>query len=109
MNISLDYDGTISADVEFWVKFVAMAKEYGHTVAVVTNRHSHAPDSDAFAKRTGVRVILAAGDYKSTAAYAAGFPPSVYIDDNPVTCQKPHLACSECGEPMETAEMAGAA
>lgn len=38
MNLGLDYDGTYSADPEFWDSFVALAKAYGHKVYCVTAR-----------------------------------------------------------------------
>lgn len=36
--ISLDYDGTFTADPELWLEFVKTAQKRGHTVVVVTMR-----------------------------------------------------------------------
>ncbi len=38
MNIALDWDLTFTADEPFWRKFIAMARESGHKVWIVTCR-----------------------------------------------------------------------
>lgn len=38
LRIALDYDNTFTADPMFWQYFVEMAKDYGHTVTIVTMR-----------------------------------------------------------------------
>jgi hypothetical protein len=43
MKIALDYDGTYTADPQFWTKVISLAAEHGHTVQCVTMRYSHEP------------------------------------------------------------------
>ncbi len=38
MKIALDFDGTYDLDPPLWDRFIANAREFGHTVIVVTSR-----------------------------------------------------------------------
>lgn len=38
MRIGLDFDGTYDQDAAFWDAFIALAKEHGHSVWLVTCR-----------------------------------------------------------------------
>ncbi|MCB0448439.1 MAG: hypothetical protein KDD03_13210 [Gelidibacter sp.] len=38
MIISLDFDNTFTADREFWLEFIELARKYQHTVVCVTSR-----------------------------------------------------------------------
>lgn len=39
MNIALDYDGTYTADKDFWNNFIESANAKGHSVTIVTLRN----------------------------------------------------------------------
>lgn len=46
MNISLDYDGTITANRSLWLAFYYLCKTVGVNVYVITMRHEHEPITD---------------------------------------------------------------
>ncbi|HET8687811.1 MAG TPA: HAD family hydrolase [Methanosarcina sp.] len=41
LNIGLDFDGTVTADPELWLKIVKLFRDRGHKVYVVTYRYPH--------------------------------------------------------------------
>ena len=40
MKIALDYDGTITADKDFFKDLILLARKYGHKTTIVTMRHA---------------------------------------------------------------------
>lgn len=89
MNIGLDFDDTITADVGLWELFVAAAKERGHDVRIVTFRFERPngysnDDVHLVAKRFGVPVIFCNGVQKDEVTRALGFTVDIWIDDFPV-------------------------
>jgi len=73
MKISLDYDGTYTRDPELWKQFVAIAKQRGHEVTIVTGR------SPAEVIRNVELPIV----YCSRTAKRNHFQVDVWIDDEP--------------------------
>jgi hydroxymethylpyrimidine pyrophosphatase-like HAD family hydrolase len=84
MLLALDYDETYTRDPIFWDAVIKLAIQRGHSVICATMRHEH----------EGAEVIRDLGDQveaivftgrkaKHGAVHAAGFMPSVWIDDSP--------------------------
>lgn len=89
MNIGLDYDDTITADVELWELFVHLAKSRGHDVRIVTFRfatpHNYVNDDVyAVSERFGIPIIFCNGVQKDEVTKSLDFPVDVWIDDFPV-------------------------
>lgn len=81
MNLALDYDGTITEDFDFWFNFIDLSITHGHSVFIVTARHS---EPSGF---TGVNVsvICTKGQQKSPFCQSIGINIDVWIDDMPET------------------------
>jgi hydroxymethylpyrimidine pyrophosphatase-like HAD family hydrolase len=84
MLLALDYDETYTRDPIFWDAMIKLAIQRGHSVICATMRH----------ESEGAEVIRDLGDQVETiiftgrkakfgAVYAAGYMPSVWIDDSP--------------------------
>lgn len=83
MLISIDYDGTFTADPDLWRRFIADAERQGHRVICVTGRKA-APDYSREPRLPeSVPVVLAGDDWKRHAAAKAGYAVTVWIDDMP--------------------------
>ena len=84
MNLALDFDDTITLDRYFWGQFINLAKSSGHTVTIVTSRHSvpirDNEDIMMYAKGWGVEVIYTSGEPK-----AEYYKADVWIDDYPAS------------------------
>lgn len=87
MKIALDFDGTFTADPPLWKTLVAMAKERGHEVKIVTARHKGFGDSliafdngpvEAAAADMGVEVVYC-GMQQKQGCWGA----DIWIDDRP--------------------------
>lgn len=85
MIISLDYDETYTRDPIFWAKVVGLATERGHTVICVTARDERYPIDPVREPPlpANMVVIYAGSRWKKSAAFDAGFPVHVWIDDMP--------------------------
>lgn len=88
MVIALDYDGTFTADPDFWLLFINMAQVRGHKVILVTMRE----DGDAGFGVDAVDLrLLRLVDAAYFTAYRAkkrflsdkGIRVDVWVDDSP--------------------------
>lgn len=77
MRIALDYDGTYSADPEFWNGFIVSAHHRGHEVVCVTRRH----ESQAITMPCAVHYT----DYWAKVPFVEqlGIKIDIWIDDEP--------------------------
>lgn len=86
MRIALDYDGTYTSDPTLWENFVAMAKQRGHEVKIITARGNtmsfyHNLDNkevEDAAVRMGIDVVYCDGVQKQDRHGA-----DIWIDDRP--------------------------
>ena len=76
MKIALDHDGTYTRDPEFWDKFIALVKEAGHEVAVVTCRYETEPID-------GLDIPIYYMD--RNAKMFCSFRPDIWIDNEPLS------------------------
>lgn len=85
MKISLDFDGTITADPVFWCAFIMDAKDRGHDVITVTHRRDTPENRRAIENILGPShlVIFAYDRPKKLAAIEAGHQVDIWIDDAP--------------------------
>lgn len=86
MLLALDYDDTYTRDPQFWNAVIALAVQRGHAVICATLRADvpHEADEVRAALAHRVEAIVFTGRRaKHAAVHAAGFMPSVWIDDNP--------------------------
>lgn len=85
MKIALDFDGTVTADPDFWSAFVEDALDRGHQVLTVTHRRDTHENRRAIEKVLGPShpVVFAYDKPKKLAAKEAGHEPHIWIDDNP--------------------------
>lgn len=81
MRIALDFDGTITEDEWLWSQFAKLAMQRGHSVTIVTARHSMDDNSDieTFMAFSGIPCYVTTyGRQKATC-----FEADVWIDDMP--------------------------
>jgi hypothetical protein len=84
MLLALDYDDTYTRDPEFWDSVITLAKQHGHSVICATMRYPHDGAEVETALGSKVEKIIYTGrKAKHGAVYAAGYMPSVWIDDSP--------------------------
>ena len=84
MLLALDFDETYTRDPEFWNRVILYAKDRGHTVICATMRYEHEGKDVIDALESRVEKIIFTGrKAKHGAVYAAGYMPSVWIDDSP--------------------------
>ena len=78
MKIALDYDGTYTADPDFWEKFIKNC-EGKHTIYIVTMRHPH----EKFEIKPSIPVIYTSRKAKKLYCEEHGAFFDIWIDDNP--------------------------
>lgn len=82
--IALDYDGTVTRDHEFWLKFIEDSHNRGHIVYLVTMRYPHEESSiDQKIKDAVKQVILTSRHAKRAFCSKLGIHPHIWIDDQP--------------------------
>lgn len=85
MNISLDFDGTASTDIEMWTAFAGICKDRGHTVYIVTMRSPQEaleiPEMLADAVHA---VVCTSREAKAPYCEALGIKIDIWIDDMPL-------------------------
>tara|TARA_B100002049_G_scaffold180623_1_gene137561 strand:- start:23480 stop:23803 length:324 start_codon:yes stop_codon:yes gene_type:complete len=86
MLIALDWDDTISNDVEGFREFVSLFRRRGHEFIIVTIRPPSQPNEDvlAFSMKEGIPVIFTNGKQKAAVCKDAGYQVDVWVDDCPV-------------------------
>jgi hypothetical protein len=81
--IALDYDDTYTKDPDFWVAFIDMSKQRGHTVIGATMRcESESADMDPRYTQ-GIQVEYTCGRAKLATLAKRGIYPNIWIDDRP--------------------------
>lgn len=84
MLLALDFDDTYTRDPEFWDSVIVLAKHRGHSVICATMRYPHEGADVESALASKVEKIIYTGrKAKHSAVYAAGYMPSVWVDDSP--------------------------
>ena len=84
MLLALDYDDTYTRDPEFWDAVIELAKSRGHSVICATMRYQQEGADVETALASKVEKIIYTGrKAKHNAVYAAGYMPSVWVDDSP--------------------------
>jgi hypothetical protein len=84
MLIALDYDGTYTADIELWDRFIAHARANGHRVFVVTMRFPHEGEEISSRLLTKVdRIIYTSRGAKRRHLERLGHAVHVWIDNHP--------------------------
>jgi uncharacterized protein YacL (UPF0231 family) len=81
--ISLDYDGTYTADPELWLEFVRLAKKRGHEVIVVTMRTNEEAKLIDSRLSEMVQVMPTQRQQKKKFARMHGKEINIWIDDVP--------------------------
>lgn len=84
MRIGLDYDGTITADPEFWLDFCLKASRRGHEIYIVTMRYeSECKDIDPRFRTLTKGVYATKRKAKNRFMLERGISIQIWIDDNP--------------------------
>ena len=84
MLLALDYDDTYTRDPEFWDAVIELAKQRGHSVICATMRYlQEGADVEAALLGKVKNFIYTGRTAKHNAVHAAGYIPSVWIDDSP--------------------------
>lgn len=84
MLLALDYDDTYTRDPLFWDRVIKLAEHHGHSVICATMRYPHeGADVEAALVGKVEKIVYTGRKAKHNAVYAAGFMPSVWIDDSP--------------------------
>jgi hypothetical protein len=96
LTIGLDYDGTVSEDINLWLMFVRLARASGHKVYVVTMRYESEVNDPNFPNRAipdhflkEVDGIICTGrQAKRKVTESLGIRINIWIDDNPLAVEK---------------------
>lgn len=83
MRIALDYDDTITRDVEAWMYFIDLFKARGHEITIVTMRSEEEALSIHHEILKRCKVIATARHAKLKFCNELGRFFDVWIDDNP--------------------------
>lgn len=89
MLIALDYDDTYTADREFWLEFIQLAKKYGHEVVCVTLRFNNLENRQQVKGDIPVSAYFCDHNYKRETLEKAGRRVDVWIDDSPECIGQP--------------------
>jgi hypothetical protein len=81
MKIALDWDGTVTRDIEFWATFVELCKLKNVDVRIVTMRHEREID-DAM-REFNIPIICTARMQKRTHCRDIEWFADIWIDDAP--------------------------
>lgn len=86
MLLAIDYDETYTRDPEFWDQVISLATKRGHSVICATMRSTDTWESEEVIEALADKVeniIFTNRKAKFYAVHAAGYMPSVWIDDSP--------------------------
>lgn len=86
MTIALDFDGTFTADPEFWMDFIRLTERRGHEVLIVSCRADDDENRETIRNETGLqpwRIKLTSGSAKRYWMERTGWKIDVWIDDEP--------------------------
>lgn len=81
---ALDYDGTVSEDIELWLGIIKLIESRGHEVVIVTMRHHHEL-AGLDARITDVVHWIVPTGRRAKKDFCAkfGINPNIWIDDCP--------------------------
>jgi hypothetical protein len=82
VRIALDYDSTYTADPSLWDGFIALAKERGHSVWIVTCRRD-TDENRQDVKVSGCFIVFTGSVAKSFHCKERGLKIDIWIDDDP--------------------------
>lgn len=84
LRIGLDFDGTFTESPEFWHRFIDLAEEHGHEVAIITGRPASWGTADVEEAIRG-RVPIHYTNMLSKHAFmeAQGLSIDIWVDDQP--------------------------
>lgn len=83
MNIALDFDDTYTRDPAMWDDFIAMAKDRGHDIRIVTFRKRTMTDPALDWLGSTIPVIYTEYTQKRSFTNKMGWGVHVWIDDSP--------------------------
>ncbi len=86
MLLALDFDETYTRDPIFWDAVIKLATQRGHSIICATMRHDVPHEADEVRQALGGLVeafVFTGRKAKFGAVHAAGYMPSVWIDDSP--------------------------
>ncbi len=85
LTIGLDFDDTFTADPDFWIKFIELARSFGHVVICVSGRRETFDNRRKLesALPDGVKVLLSYDQPKADYARENGYIVDIWIDDKP--------------------------
>ena len=86
MLLALDFDETYTRDPIFWEMVIELSIQRGHSVICATLRRDVPHEADEVRSALGhivEAIVFTGGKAKHDAVYAAGYMPSVWIDDMP--------------------------
>lgn len=95
MLIAIDYDDTLTADAQLWMKFIETAKSLGHRCICITARRD-TPDNNESIERWmsmhGVELPVYYTGLSSKVEYAKriGLKVDIWVDDDPKRCALGH-------------------
>jgi hypothetical protein len=82
--IALDYDGTITLNIPFWINFIKQAEEAGFRVCIVTMRYPDEKDSmDDRVLEACPWLVTTQRRAKKEFCALFGIYPAIWIDDRP--------------------------
>jgi hypothetical protein len=89
--IAIDFDDTLTADSQLWLKFVESAKSLGHRVICITARRDTEDNNetiDEWMTMHGVHLPVYFTGLSSKVEYAKkiGLKVDIWIDDQPRQC-----------------------
>lgn len=82
--IALDYDGTITTNVDFWLQFIKMAELAGYRICIVTMRYpSEKVTMDQRVVDACPWIVTTERNAKAEFCTKFGIEPDIWIDDQP--------------------------
>lgn len=83
--IALDYDGTYTADPEFWLDFIKMSEARGHEIVVATMRTPEEKETMDDKLLDAIPwVVTTSRKAKKQFLLDYGIAPDIWIDDHPL-------------------------
>lgn len=95
MLIAIDFDDTLTADSQLWLKFIESAKSLGHRIICVTARRDTEDNNesiDRWMTMHGVHLPVYYTGLRSKVEYmkSLGHKVDIWIDDDPKRCALGH-------------------
>ena len=95
MIIAIDFDDTLTADAQLWLKFIETAKELGHRCICITARRQtedNIETIDEWMQSHGIDIPVYYSGLASKVEHAKriGLKVDIWIDDSPRQCALGH-------------------